>query len=93
MKNLSRKFERFCFKHRDKGIPNLMLYIALGTGLVSFMTMINGGSVLYDLLAFDKAKILQGQVWRLVSWLLTDILSANPLINILFLYFVFRVYF
>ena len=67
-----------------------MLYIALGTGLVSFMTMINGGSVLYDLLAFDKAKILQGQVWRLVSWLLTDILSANPLINILFLYFFYR---
>ena len=90
MKNLSRKFERFCFKHRDKGIPNLLLYIALGTGLVSFMTMINGGSVLYDLLAFDKAKILQGQVWRLVSWLLTDILSANPLINILFLYFFYR---
>ena len=90
MKNLSRKFERFCFKHRDKGIPNLMLYIALGTGLVSIMTMINGGSVLYDLLAFDKAKILQGQVWRLVSWLLTDILSANPLINILFLYFFYR---
>lgn len=90
MKNLSRKFERFCFKHRDKGIPNLMLYIALGTCLVSFMTMINGGSVLYDLLAFDKAKILQGQVWRLVSWLLTDILSANPLINILFLYFFYR---
>jgi hypothetical protein len=90
LKNLSRKFERFCFKHRDKGIPNLMLYIALGTGLVSFMTMINGGSVLYDLLAFDKAKILQGQVWRLVSWLLTDILSANPLINILFLYFFYR---
>jgi hypothetical protein len=90
LKNLSRKFERFCFKHRDKGIPNLMLYIALGTCLVSFMTMINGGSVLYDLLAFDKAKILQGQVWRLVSWLLTDILSANPLINILFLYFFYR---
>lgn len=90
MKNLSRKFERFCFHHRDKGIPNLMLYIALGTGLVSVMTMINGGEMLYGILAFDKAKILQGQVWRLVSWLLTDSLSANPLINILFLYFFYR---
>ena len=90
MKNLSRKFERFCFRHRDKGIPNLMLYIALGSGLVSFMTMINGGGMLYELLAFDKAKILQGQVWRLVSWLLTDTLSANPLINVLFLYFFYR---
>lgn len=90
MKNLSRKFERFCFHHRDKGIPNLMLYIALGTGLVSVMTMINGGEMLSGILAFDKAKILQGQVWRLVSWLLTDSLSANPLINILFLYFFYR---
>ena len=90
MKNLRRKFERFCFQHRDKGIPNLMLYIALGTAVVSFMTMINGGNMLYDILAFDKAKILQGQVWRLVSWLLTDTLSSNPLINILFLYFFYR---
>ena len=90
MKNLRREFERFCFKNRNKGVPNLMLYIALGTAVVSFMTMINGGNMLYDLLAFDKAKILQGQVWRLVSWLLTDTLSSNPLINILFLYFFYR---
>ena len=90
MKNLRREFERFCFKNRDKGIPNLMLYIALGTAIVSFMTMINGGNMLYDLLAFDKAKILKGQVWRLGGWLLTDTLSSNPLINILFLYFFYR---
>lgn len=90
MKNLRKNFERFCFKHRNWGIPNLMLYIAVGSGLVSFMTMINGGTILYDLLAFDKSKILQGQVWRLVSWLLTDTLSANPLLNVLFLYFFYR---
>ena len=90
MKNLRRKFERFCFQNRDKGIPNLMLYVVLGSALVSFMTMINGGSMLYDLLAFDKSKILQGQVWRLVSWLITDSLHANPMINLLFLYFFYR---
>ena len=90
MKNLQRKFERFCFKYRDKGISNLMLYIILGTGLVYFFNLINGGSVIYEFLVFDKAKILEGQVWRLVSWLLTDILSANPLLNILFLYFFYR---
>lgn len=90
MRKLRKNFERFCLKHRNKGIPNLMLYIAVGSGLVSFMTMINGGTILYDLLAFDKSKILQGQVWRLVSWLLTDTLSANPLFNVLFLYFFYR---
>ena len=36
---------------------------------------------------FDKSKILQGQVWRLFSWVFTDTLSINPLLNILFLYF------
>ena len=90
LKKLRRNFERFCYKHRNKGIPNLMLYIAVGTALISVMTLINGGEILYELLAFDKAKILQGQVWRLVSWLLTDTLSANPLLNVLFLYFFYR---
>ena len=90
MKKLRRKFERFCYQNRMKGIPNLMLYIVLGTGLVSLLTMMNGGEVIYELLLFDKGKILQGQVWRLVTWLLTDILSGNPLLNILFLYFFYR---
>lgn len=90
MKNLRRNFERFCYQNRDKGIQNLMLYIVLGSGVVCFFSMINGGGILYDLLVFDKAKILSGQVWRLVSWLFTDILSANPLLNVLFLYFFYR---
>ena len=34
MKNLRRQFELFCYKHRNKGIPNLMLYIVLGTAVV-----------------------------------------------------------
>lgn len=90
MKNLRRNFERFCFKNRDKGIQNLMLYIVLGTGLVYLFNLTNGGSIISEYLAFDKAKILQGQVWRLVSWMFTDVLSANPLLNVLFLYFFYR---
>ena len=90
MKNLRRKFHRFCYQHRDKGINNLMLYLVLGTGLVYFFNLINGGSIISEFLAFDKAKILQGQVWRLVSWMFTDVLSANPILNVLFLYFFYR---
>ena len=30
MKDLRRRFERFCLKNRGKGIPNLMLVIAIG---------------------------------------------------------------
>lgn len=89
MKKLRRRFERFCLKNRDKGIPNLMLYICLGSAIVAFAGLINGGELLYQYLCFDKAAILQGQVWRLFSWLLTEQLGAG-LIPILFLYFFYR---
>ncbi len=72
LKNLRRKFERFCFKHRDKGIPNLMLYISLGTGLVYLFTFALQNPILYDYLCFDREAILRGQVWRLLSYVLTD---------------------
>jgi len=68
MKNLRRRFERFCFRHRNKGIPNLMLYISLGSALVYLFTMITGNTILYEYLAFDRELILQGQVWRLFSY-------------------------
>lgn len=90
MKNLRRNFERFCYRHRNKGIPNLMLYMCLGSGIVVFANMMNGGAFLYEFLCFDKAAILQGQVWRLVSWLFTEQLSSNPLLSVLFLYFFYR---
>ena len=90
LKNLRRNFERFCYKHRNKGISNLMLYIVIGSGMVCLFNLINGGGIVYDFLVFDKAKILQGQVWRLISWVFTDTLSINPLLNILFLYFFYR---
>ena len=71
MKNLRRKFERFCYRNRTKGIPNLMLYIALGTAMVYLFGMITGSALLQELLRFDMQKILQGQVWRLVSYVFT----------------------
>ena len=71
MRLLRKKFERFCFKNRSWGIPNLMLYISLGTALVYFMSMINQSYALYYWLYFDRDLILQGQVWRLVSYVLT----------------------
>lgn len=90
MKNLRLRFERFCLRNRNKGIPNLMLYLCLGTGIVTLASMINGGYILYQLLCFDKTAILHGQVWRLFTWLLTERLSSNALLSVLFLYFFYR---
>ena len=71
MKNLRRRFERFCFQNRDKGIPNLMLYVTLGCGMVYLITSITQSTVLYNLLVFDRNAILHGQIWRLISYPLT----------------------
>ena len=68
MKELRRRFNRFCFKKRNKGIPNLMLYITLGAALLAVMNMIDPSGSLYYLMVFDRDAILQGQVWRLISY-------------------------
>lgn len=87
---LRRNFERFCHRNRDKGIRDLMLYICLGNAVVLFASLINGGAFLYDLLCFDKAAILRGQVWRLVTWLFTEQLGGSPVLGVVFLYFFYR---
>lgn len=84
--NLRTKFERFCYRNRDKGIPNLMLYITIGAAIVSVLSMINGGSVLYEYLRFDKAAILRGQVWRLFTYVFTYT-PGSGFLSLIFLYF------
>ena len=71
MKNLRKKFELFCFRNRDKGIPNLMLYIVIGTAVVYLFSQMSGNALLYSTLRFDRTSILQGQVWRLITYPLT----------------------
>ena len=85
MKRNHNGFERFCFKNRDKGIPNLMLYICIGTALVYYMTVFTENYILYDYLCFDRALILQGQVWRLISYPLTYWV-ASPIMMVLFMF-------
>ena len=71
MKNLRRNFERFCYQNRHKGIPNLMLYITLGSAVVYILSTMGGSSVLYYALCFDRNLILQGQIWRLFTYVFT----------------------
>lgn len=75
MKKIRRQFDLFCYKNRNKGIPNLMLYISLGSAVVYVMSRMAGNDFLYSLLCFDRNRILQGEIWRLVTYPLTY--SAN----------------
>lgn len=85
MKNLRKRFELFCYRNRDKGIPNLMLYISLGCGLVYLITSITQNAILYNLLVFDRTAILHGQIWRLFSYPLT-FYNSNVLLMALMLF-------
>ena len=85
MNNLRKRFERFCYQNRDKGIPNLMLYISLGCGLVYLFTSMTRSDILYSLLVFDRTAIFHGQVWRLLTYPLT-FYNSNVLLMALMLY-------
>lgn len=89
--NLRRNYERFCYRNRNKGIPNLMLYITVGSAIVYLLSMINGASFLYNILCFDKAAILRGQVWRLFSYVLTYTPGSNAVLILVGLYFFYHI--
>ncbi len=71
MKKLRRNFERFCITHQRWGIPNLMLFISLGSAVVYILSLIDRDQTLYQILCFDRRLILQGQVWRLITYVFT----------------------
>ena len=70
MKAISRWLDRFCYNHPNFGIPNLMKIVVIGNIAVFFLDMFSGGGYsVSGLLSFAPSFILQGQVWRLVSFI------------------------
>lgn len=45
-----------------------MLYLCSGAGVMVLMSMIDNTNALYNLLCFNRVAILQGQVWRLITY-------------------------
>ncbi len=63
--------DRFCRKHPQFGIPNLMLYIAVANVAIAVIDMFSlNGPSLSSLLYFDRAAIFKGQVWRVFTFVL-----------------------
>jgi len=85
LKNLRRHFDIFCYKNRNKGIPNLMLYIVIGNAVVYLMSSMANNAVLYNLLRFSRTDILQGQLWRLITYPLTYQINS-PLLMLISLF-------
>lgn len=81
MNRLERKFGKY-------GIPNLTLYVIIGYVIGYILQLINP-SVL-NMLSLNVTAILHGQVWRLITWVISPPGSSNVLffiIAILFFYY------
>ena len=89
------RFARFLYRNRDRGIPNLMLWIAIGNAIVYLMASIStNGAVIPLALLFDPEKILQGQVWRVVTFVFTYLCSSGVFwgaVSLFFYYWIGKV--
>lgn len=87
LKKLRKRFDTFCYQNRHKGIPNLMLYVAVTSGVIYFISLITQNYVFLEALSFNRAQILQGQVWRLFTGVFTTVFGyGNPLLAFISLY-------
>ena len=89
MRALQQWLDRFCYKHPRLGIPGLMRYIVIGNVLVYLLNLFstNGYPVASALLSFDTSAILQGQVWRIITFIFVHTGSSNIFFFVLTLYF------
>lgn len=94
LKNFRRNLARFFYQHNDKGLRNLMLYVAVGNVIVYLFSLIDPSNLLYQMLYFDRDAILHGQVWRLISYVFTEMAGAggmNVFFSLLFLFCYFSI--
>ncbi|MDD3428986.1 MAG: rhomboid family intramembrane serine protease [Oscillospiraceae bacterium] len=78
---LERKFGHIC-------IPNLMLVIVGGMGLIYIMNMLSPAANLISRFSFFKAAILQGEIWRVLTFMfIPDATSPIWLIFTLYFYY------
>ena len=83
MKDPMRLVERFAYRHPRFGIPNLMRYIAIGSAGFWVLCMVN--PVLYSYLCFSPQLVLQGQIWRLLTFFFIP--SNTGVLGLIAIYF------
>lgn len=76
MKKINSAIDRFCYQHPRFGIPNLMLWVVIGNVIVYVMDMMSRGTF-SAMLSFVPAYIFQGQIWRLVTFVLVPNYGSN----------------
>ncbi len=87
LREFQRRIERFFYRNRDRGVRNLMLYIAVANILVCVVDAIDPSHALYRILSFSTAAIRRGQVWRLFTYVFLSGYGPVLLLLTMFLYY------
>ena len=77
--------DKVASKMRRIAVPGLMKYIVISMGAVFVLDLLFAG-MLSSLLAFSRAGIMAGQVWRVISFVFIPI-NSSPLFIVFALYF------
>ncbi|MDE7243371.1 MAG: rhomboid family intramembrane serine protease [Oscillospiraceae bacterium] len=86
MRKLNDAIDRFCALHPNLAIPGLMRYI-VGANAVLFVLSLFAGYGTLNFLALDISRVLHGEIWRLVTYVLLPTGSDFLLlISLLFYY-------
>ena len=92
MKAVSRWLDRFCYHHPNLGIPNLMKYIALGNVIIFVGDMVTMGGFSW-MTRFYPELILQGQVWRIITFIFTPVSTGGSNVFTQTLFFALTTFF
>ena len=72
-----RLIDRFCTRFPGFGIPHLIRFIVFGTGLIYIFVHVAHNTTLVFWLFFSPIDIMNGQVWRLFSFIFVPV-QDNP---------------
>lgn len=89
MRKLNAAIDRFAYSHPNFGIPNLMRFVVVGQAVVYLLYLFSNAAAI-SFLSFDLAHLLQGEVWRLVSFVFVPN-SLRPLSFVILLSFYYFV--
>lgn len=82
------KVNAFFYRHRNKGIPNLMLFVGIGNLVVYFLYVLQKSNpYFYLLLNFNYSAVLDGEVWRIVTYPLIYLVESRPFLGLISLFF------
>ena len=68
LRKLNAAIDRFAYSHPRFGIPNLMKVLVAAMAVVFVLDLFSNGYATY-MLYFNAPLILQGELWRLVTWM------------------------